>query len=235
MSMLSEDPTYLAGALILLAGSLVVALKVTQQGKYLVGAIAAFSLALLVFLVEWMWVTDGERIESVVSDVRTAVLKSDVEGVLSHLTPDVIYSATETSWRPEATKTLIRTYVNSLDIEFARISDLKISVGQHTRLGTAEFRVFSKGGFKAASRAGEGRATMTAWSMGFRETEPGVWKIYRISPIGMPDGIRGLIGGSRRGRSLRGPRAESARLAGRINLVAASAAVHASSPVTTLP
>ena len=27
---------------------------------------------------------------------------------------------------------------------------------------------------------------MTAWSLGFQETEPGVWKIYRISPSRYP-------------------------------------------------
>ena len=38
MTYLLEDPTYLAGGLLLLAGAFLVALKVTQQGKYLVRA-----------------------------------------------------------------------------------------------------------------------------------------------------------------------------------------------------
>jgi hypothetical protein len=36
VTFLSEDPTYLAGFLALVAVALLVALKVTQQGKYLV-------------------------------------------------------------------------------------------------------------------------------------------------------------------------------------------------------
>jgi ketosteroid isomerase-like protein len=201
MTYLSEDPTYLAGGLFLLAATFAIALKVTQQGKYLVWASVAGVLALAVILIEWMWVTDSERIEHVVYDVRTAVVRSDVDGVLSHLTPDITYSGSESSRDSEATRALISGYVSSVQLEFARISDLKISVGEQTRRGSAEFRVFAKGGFKTTSSVAEGRTAVSAWSMGFRETEPGVWKIYRISPIALPDGIRGILGGSRRAES----------------------------------
>ena len=149
----------------------------------------------LVVLIEWMWVTDNERIEKVVQDVRTAVLNSDAEAVLAHLTPDVSYSDSDTSGKPEATRALIRTYLSNIHLEFVRVSDLKTSVGQQTRRGTAEFRVFAKGGYKTASNLSEGRTVVSAWSLGFQETEPGVWRIYRISPIALPDGIRALLGG----------------------------------------
>jgi ketosteroid isomerase-like protein len=195
MTFLSEDPTYLAGGLLLLAGAFVIALKVTQQGKYLLGAGVALAMALAVVLIEWMWVTDSERIEKVVQDVRTAVLNSDAEGVLTHLTPDVSYSDSDRSRKSEATRALIRTYVSNIHLEFVRLSDLKTSVGQQTRRGTAEFRVFTRGGYRTTSNIAEGRTAVSAWSLGFQETEPGVWKIYRISPISMPDGIRALLGG----------------------------------------
>ena len=38
MTYLSEDPTYLVGGLLLFAGASAIALKVTQQGKYLLYA-----------------------------------------------------------------------------------------------------------------------------------------------------------------------------------------------------
>ena len=38
MEFLSEDPTYLAGGLGLIAVGLLIALRVSQQGKYLIGA-----------------------------------------------------------------------------------------------------------------------------------------------------------------------------------------------------
>ena len=53
MEFLSEDPTYLAGGLTILAGIFLVALKLTQQGKFLVWA--GLSLALC----SWWWAWSG--------------------------------------------------------------------------------------------------------------------------------------------------------------------------------
>ena len=80
MTNLSEDPTYLAGGLLLLAGVFLVALNITQQGKYLVRAGIMLGLAFVVVAVEWFWVTDNERIEQVVYALRQAVLHSDADG-----------------------------------------------------------------------------------------------------------------------------------------------------------
>ena len=87
MTYLSEDPTYLAGGFLLLGAAFVIALKATQQGKYLIGAATTLILAVLVVIVEWVWVTENERIEKVVYEVRAAVLKSDADGVLAILHP----------------------------------------------------------------------------------------------------------------------------------------------------
>ena len=89
MEFLSEDPTYLAGGLGLLAVALLIALRVTQQGRYLIWALVALGLAAVVLVIEHFWVTDAERIERVVYDLRDAVLASDAERVLTYLTPDV--------------------------------------------------------------------------------------------------------------------------------------------------
>ena len=151
-------------------------------------------MRVVVVLIEWVWVTDNERIEKVVNDVRTAVLNSDAEGVLTHLTSNVTFTGPEASMTSDDTQRLIRASVSSIHLEFAKITDLKISVGQQTRRGTAEFRVFTKGGLKSASNLAEGRTAITGWSLGFRETEPRVWKIDRISQIAQPNGIRALSG-----------------------------------------
>jgi hypothetical protein len=195
MSYLSDDPTYLAGGLLLLAGACVIALRVTQQGKYLFGAATALGLALMVVVVEWIWVTDNERIEKVVYDVRAAVLKSDTDAVLAHLAPNVMYLQGETALTSAAARDLVRFNVSKVHLEFARISELRTSVGQQTRRGIAEFRVFTRGGLKTTSDISEGVTAMTAWSLGFQETEPGVWKIHRISPVSIPRGILALPGG----------------------------------------
>src|SRR4051812_40096961 len=91
MELLSEDPTLLAGGLGVVALAALAALRVTQQGKYLIAAVAAVILALAVIAVERLWITDNERIERVVEDLRRSVAVSDAEGVIAHLAPDVEY------------------------------------------------------------------------------------------------------------------------------------------------
>jgi hypothetical protein len=195
MYYLSEDPTYLAGSFLLLAGVFLIALKTTQQGKYLLAAATALVLALGVVIVEWTWVTDNERIEKVVYDVRAAVLNGNADGVLAHLAPNVMFQRGDTVYTSDATRALIRANVSNIRLEFAQISELRTSVGQQTRKGIAEFRLFTRGSLRATSNLSEGVTTMTAWSLGFQETEPGVWKINRISPSSIPTGILGMPGG----------------------------------------
>jgi ketosteroid isomerase-like protein len=192
MTNLSEDPTYLVGALLLLAGSFVVALNVTQQGKYLVRAGIVIGLALILVAVDWFWVTDNERIEKVVYDLRRAVQNSDVDGVLSHMAPNVQYLQGETALSEDATRALIEANLSQTHFEFVRISDLQTSAGQQSRRGKAEFRVFTRGQTAGSAGLLDG---ITTWSLGFQETEPGVWKVNRISPISMPQGILALPGG----------------------------------------
>jgi hypothetical protein len=204
MTNLLEDPTYLVVGLFLLAGAFVVALNVTQQGKYLVRAGAVLGLALLVVAIDWFWVTDTERIEQVVYDLRRAVQNSDVEGVLSHMAPNVQYLHGDTALSEDATRALVRNILSQSQFEFVRVSDLQTSAGQQSRRGKAEFRVFTRGRSQVSSGALDG---LTTWSLGFQETGPGVWKVNRISPISIPSGALAFPGelprtdGSRIGRN----------------------------------
>jgi ketosteroid isomerase-like protein len=198
MTYLSEDPTYLAGALLLFAGAFLVALNLTQRGKYLVYAGVAFGLALSVVAIEWLWITDNERIEQVVYDLRRSVQNSDTDGVLAHMAPTVQYLQGDTALSEDATRALIRANLSHARFEFVRISDLQTSAGQQSRRGKAEFRVFTRGRFdRLGTLQGMTDVGMqvTTWSLGFQETDPGVWKVNRISPVSMPQGILALPGG----------------------------------------
>jgi hypothetical protein len=195
MTYLSEDSTYLTAGFLLLAGAFLVALKVTQQGKYLVRAGIALGLGLAVVVVEWLWVTDNERIEQVVYDLRRAVLNSDAEGVFAHLAPNVQYLQGDTALSEDATRALIRVNLNHTRFEFVRISDLHTSTMRQARRGTAEFRVFTRGSRSSSMGTVDGGTSVTSWSLGFQETEPGVWKVNRISPISIPRGTLAFPGG----------------------------------------
>src|SRR4051794_9665862 len=91
MYYLAEDPSYVLAALGLAAMGLLVALKVTQQGKFLLWAGVVAATALGIFGFERYWVTDAERIEGVVYDLGDAVEASDVERIRSHLDDRVTF------------------------------------------------------------------------------------------------------------------------------------------------
>ncbi len=188
MSYLSEDPTFLAGGLLLLAASFAIALKATQQGKYLIRALVALGLAAAVVAIEWAWVTDAERIEQVVYDLRDAALNSDVDGMLSHMTPDVRFQRGSTSLDAEATRALIEANLGNTRFEFIRISNLQTSVGEQSRRGTAEFRVFAKGSMNMSVAPIDVGTFNSVWSLGFQESGPHVWKVNRITPVQLPSG-----------------------------------------------
>ena len=189
MTFLSEDPTYLAGFFALVAGVLLMALKVTQQGKYLVWALMALGLALAIVVIERIWVTDNERIESVVYELRRAVLAANPEGVLAQLTPDVEYVQNGISLSGEATRGLIRDNLGNAAFDFVHIQDLQTSAGRQTRRGNAEFRVYAKGTLRTSLVTYNVGTANSTWSLGFQETEPGVWKVNRITPVSMTEGM----------------------------------------------
>ncbi len=187
MTYISEDPTVLAAGLLLLAAAFGVALKVTQQGKYLIGALIAAGLAVVLVAVEWVWVTDTERIEDVVYDLRQAVLDSDVDRVMTHLTPNVQYLRGDTALDGEATRSLIQERLSHTTFDFIAIRNLRTNAGHQSRRGSAEF------GALARTNLGSGTSV---WSLGFQETEPGVWKVNRISPVQIPYGAQIMPSGT---------------------------------------
>ncbi len=189
MTYVSEDPWMIVLSLVLLGGSFLIALKTTGQGKYLIWAASALGLAGLLLAVEWFWVTDNERIERVVYDLRRAVAASDVEGVLVHLTPDVEYSQGELTLSSDGTRDLVRNNLSRAKFDFVRVSDLRTSHGEQSRRGAAEFRVYAKGSLDTSLATLSMGTADSAWSLGFEETSKGVWKVNRITALSAPQGI----------------------------------------------
>lgn len=185
--MFSEDPTLPVGALLMAAACCFVALRARQEGKYLAWGASALALAGVVLAVEWFWVTDEERIEGVVYDVRRALLASDSQRIMAHLTPDVQYVQGGSSVDSEATRAMIANGLSGAKFDVVRIRELQASAGRRTRRGRAEFKVFSRGSFQGPlGFGGLAGAADSTWSLGFEETKPGVWKINRITPISTP-------------------------------------------------
>ena len=189
MEFLSEDPTFLLSVLVMAAVASLIALRVTQQGRFLIGAGVCLALALVVFVGERAWVTQGERIAMVVEDLRRAIEASDVEGVTRHLTPDVEFVQEDRTVGSAATRALIRSNLENAGFNFVRVTGLRTAAFPRSRRGTAEFRVMAEGRSKAALGTGLIGTAGSEWSLGFQETSPDVWKVNRITPISIPRGL----------------------------------------------
>ena len=187
MELLLEDPTYLAGGLGILGVAFLIAVRLTQQGRYLIWALTALGLAGAVLVIEHFWVTDAERIERVVYNLRDAVLASDAERLLTHLTPDVEFvQQGHTTSSGEATRDYIRSVLSDTKFDFVRISHLKAEASRLSRLGSAEFRIIAGGSMQSPMVTYNFGTTNSDWSLGFEESSPGVWKVNRISPTHAP-------------------------------------------------
>ena len=190
MEFLSEDPTSLVSGLGVVAVASLIALRVTQRGKFLLAAAVSLALALVVVVIERAWVTQGERIALVVEDLRRAVEASDVEGVTRHLTPDVQFVQGDRTVGSAMTRAFLRSTLENAGLDFVRVSGLTTAAFPQSRRGTAEFRVMATGRPKAPMGTGLIGTAGSAWSLGFQETSPDVWKVNRITPIsGVPRGM----------------------------------------------
>jgi hypothetical protein len=183
MTYLTEDPWPLIGLIGLIAAGFLIALRVTQQGTYLVWALAAAGLALLILVVEWAWVTDNERIEAVVYDLAAAVEAGDLNRVTSHLTPDVRLVQNDRTLIEGVRIDALLSQLENARFDFVRVNHLEAESGAHTRRGKAEFRVVASGTFPTPAADLNFGSIDSRWDLGFRETSPGVWKVNRITPI----------------------------------------------------
>ena len=188
MQLLTEDPTYLAGGLALLAAAFLIAMRLTQQGKFLIWAGAALGVALLSVVTDWLWVTDNERVEQAVYGLAKAVAASDVPGMLSYFDEDVHYtSRTTVSLPAKATRTLAESLVANTKFDRIRVTQIRANVGGQSRRGTADFGVEAGGKIQGAYNY-DFLSVKTAWSFGLREVRPGIWKVNRITLVESPQG-----------------------------------------------
>jgi hypothetical protein len=195
MYYLIEDPSYVLIALGLMALGFLLALKVTQQGKYLVWAGGLLGLAAAIFGFEQYWVTDAERVETVVYDLARAVEASDVDRIKSHLDDRVTVGMRDRTIDGSIPMRLVFPLLRRTHFDFVRVSQLATSAGRQTKLGKAEFKVSATGTLDESGSPVPLATTGTEWSLGFREASPGVWKVTRITAIRVPGQVaRALFG-----------------------------------------
>lgn len=211
MSWLSENPWPLAGTFVVLAVFFLVLLKVNQQGKHLLYALVMLALAVVVVVVERVWVTDAERVEAVIYQLADAVRRSDADGALALLTTDVSLSQTSIvvggprqtalskalrdridGGEANPARVVIGNAIGGTRFDFLSVSRLQASAGALSRQGRADFRVFAAGSILGPGGVSYNFATDgdgTDWSLGLRE-QNGQWRVESITATRVPRGWR---------------------------------------------
>lgn len=169
----------------------------------MIWALACLGLATATLVIERLWVTDLERIETVVYGLVDALRRSDGETAVSFLADDAavtIGDADLGSIRGDAVldRRLFEKVLSSTKFDLLQIGRLTIKVGSRTRRGTARFKVLATGSYNGNVRV-PFNAAGTEWDLGCRETAPGVWKIERITPTSLPADatpyVQGILSG----------------------------------------
>jgi ketosteroid isomerase-like protein len=195
MHYLTEDPLYLLIGLGVAAVACLLALKITQQGKFLIWAGVLAAVAAGLFLFERFYVTDAERIEAVVYDLARAIEASDVDRVKSHLDDKVTLGRRDRRMDGSFALGMVLPLLKRTRFDFVRVAQLTTSAGSQTKQGTAEFKVTATGVFNEGGSEIPVVATATEWSLGFSERSPGVWKVTRVTAIKLPgDVAKALFG-----------------------------------------
>ena len=188
MYYLSDNPWPLVAILGAAALGFLIALKVTQDGKYLIRAGVALGLAALAFAVEQFWVTDSERIEAVVYDLARAVRSSDAEGAIKLMAKDVDVVQGDNDLGTVDVG-MVRDTLQNSRFSFLEIDKLNAEAYAQSRRGKATFRTRAQVEYRSTPYP----LVAATWDLGFRETAPGVWKITRITPTSLPLGAEVVL------------------------------------------
>jgi hypothetical protein len=195
MHHLTEDPSYLLIGLGMAAVACLLALKATQQGKFLLWTGALAALAAGVFLFERLYVTDAERVEAVVYDLARAIEASDIDKIKSHLDDHVTLGMRGRTMDGSMTLRFVLPMLRQAHFDSVWISQLATAAGSQTKRGSAEFKVTATGIYNEGGSQVPMGSLGTEWSLGFSEKSPGVWKVNRVTAIRLPGEVsRALFG-----------------------------------------
>ena len=195
MYYLIDDPSSVLIALGLAALGCLLAMRVTQQGKFLIWAGSLAAAAGLIFAIDQFWVTDAERVEAVVHDLARAVEASDVDRIKSHLDDKVTLGMKGHTTDASFVLRVALGMLKNTHFDFVRVAQLTTEAGSQTKRGSAEFKVSASGIFNEGGSQMPLGSLGTEWSLGFREESPGVWKVTRITAIAVPREVaRALFG-----------------------------------------
>jgi len=166
MTWLVEDPLPIVLAGVAAEVVLLVILLQTGRGPVMLGMLGVLLLTGLLLAVEWLVVTDGERVEGTLLGIATALEKQDTAGVLGYIARDA------TDLRGEVQSRLARH-----EIAEARIGGhAEVTFNRLTHPPSATARFFARIKLRGGNSATPGGNYAGRFTVQLVE-EDGQWKV----------------------------------------------------------
>jgi hypothetical protein len=174
-NLIGEDVWALIGVLAILALGLAIATVATGRGRFLIGIGALACLAIALLAIEWLWVTDRERVDRIIDELAQAAMREDSSGIVQHLAADCRYA------------NLDRNRIGALaDAVFQRFAVDKVSVSSR-RTEVFPLRGEAKAEFMAVVRGRQNNLDFnpypTRWILTFVQNSQGAWQVVEIQQI----------------------------------------------------
>ena len=154
---------------------LLIAVVGLGRGKLLVWMGVLAFVAVFLVLLEWLLVTDRERVDGIVDQVAQAVRREDIEGVLEHLAPECRFG----SHNREGIRHMAAAVLREVEIERVTLSDRKTQVFPERGEATTQFLAVARGRQSTV----EFGPYAARWTLTLNQGPAGQWQIVNIEQL----------------------------------------------------
>ena len=171
----AEDVWPLIWLLALAELILFIAMVGTGRGRYLVWMGVVAALAMLLVVLEWVLVTDRERVDAVVDQMARAVRHKDFDAVLRHLAPQCHFGG----YDRERIRELADTELRDIEIDRITVSDRHTQVFPQRKQATAQFLAVVRGKQSKVEQP----PYASRWMLTFHQDTTGQWQVVEIERL----------------------------------------------------
>lgn len=171
----AEDVWTLIWVIALLALVLLIAMVATRRSRLLIGIVSLAALAVVLLVIERLWVTDRERVDAIIDDIAQSVRQGDTEGIVRHLAPQCHYGSLDR----EGIRRMVDSVFHTFELEKLTISSRKTELFSRRKEATAEFLAV----VRAKQANLESGPYPTRWTLTFTQTSTGEWQVLEIQQI----------------------------------------------------
>ena len=154
---------------------LLIAMVGTGRGRFLVWIGMLAALAVFLVVLEWLIVTDRERVDGIVDQMARAVRNEDIDELLRHLAPQCHFGAMDR----EAVRQLAASVLHEIEVDRVTVSDRTTQVFPRQKQATAEFLAVVRGKQSQVEFA----PYPSRWVLTFHQDPAGQWQVVEIEHL----------------------------------------------------